>query len=113
MKKNSSADIPLARNLRKLLSEQGLTIRQAAKLALVKPSSLEGWRNGVAGTDYAGLKRLSAVLNCSLSYLLTGEEEDNTHISVDQTFDDGGSLFDGYAKISIQRLLPKKQRGVK
>jgi hypothetical protein len=31
----------------------------------------------------------------------------NKQPSIAEVFDDGGELFDGYAKITIQRLIPR------
>lgn len=52
----------------------------------------------------------------SLSFILAGEEdfkEINQLPSVAEVFDDGGAIFDGYAKITIERLIPRKNENAK
>ena len=95
------------------MAEKGMTIRQAASLAGVGSSTIDGWRGGALPEDYSAVKRLAKGLGVSFSFLLTGEEDrDQLGLpSVTEVFEDGGALFDGYAKITIQRLLPRKGKG--
>ena len=100
-----------AKNLKALASEKKLTIRELAKLAGVSPSTINDWQSGTSPENYIAVKNLAKALNVSFSFLLTGEydEIDQTKpASIAEVFTDGGALFDGYAKITIQRLLPKK-----
>jgi transcriptional regulator with XRE-family HTH domain len=102
---------PFAKILRSLMSEKGMTVRQAAELAGVGSSTVDDWRGGALPEDYSAVKRLAHGLDVTFSFLLTGEEDQREHTafpSVTEVFDDGGALFDGYAKITIQRLLPRK-----
>jgi transcriptional regulator with XRE-family HTH domain len=102
--------MPFSKILRSLMSEKRITVRKAAEYAAVGPSTIDSWRAGALPEDYAAVKRLAKHLDVSFSFLLTGEDE--THASkspgITEVFDDGGNLFDGYAKITIQRLLPRK-----
>ena len=93
------------------MAEKGLTVRETAKLAGVSSSTLDGWRAGTAPDNYLAVKKLSKTLGVSFSFLLTGENDypSESQPSVAEVFSDGGSLFDGYAKITIQRLIPKKE----
>ncbi len=92
------------------MNEKGMTVRQAATIAGVGSSTIDDWRGGALPEDYSAVKRLAKDLGVSFSFLLTGEEEgrDPTALpSITEVFEDGGALFDGYAKITIQRLLPR------
>lgn len=103
---------PFAKLLRSLMTERGMTIRQAAELAGVGPSTIDDWRSGQLPEDYSAVKRLAAALGVSFSFLLTGEEDQRDRSglpSLTEVFEDGGALFDGYAKITIQRLLPRNR----
>ena len=103
---------PFAKILRSLMSEKGMTVRQAANFAGVASSTIDDWRGGALPEDYSAVKRLAASLGVSFSFLLTGEEDSRDQSmlpSVTEVFQDGGALFDGYAKITIQRLLPRKK----
>lgn len=93
------------------MAEKNISVRKAAEMAGVGVSTIDNWRAGALPEDYSAVKRLANKLDVSLSFILTGEDDarkPNEAISVTEAFDDGGSLFDGYAKITIQRLLPRK-----
>ena len=103
---------PFAKILRSLMTEKKMTLREAAKLAGVAPSTIDDWRGGALPADYLAVKWLAKGLGVSLSFILTGENDlhDSLHLpSVTEVFEDGGALFDGYAKITIQRLIPRKK----
>lgn len=102
---------PFGKILRSLMAEKNITIRQAAEIAGVGSSTIDDWRGGALPEDYSAVKRLAGALGVSFAFLLTGEEDKRSGSalpSVAEVFDDGGQLFDGYAKITIQRLLPRK-----
>lgn len=94
-----------------LMKEKNMTVRSAATVAGVGASTIVSWRSGALPEDYRAVKALAQALGVSFSFLLTGEEDDRgtDAPSMTEVFQDGGSLFDGYAKISIQRLIPRKK----
>lgn len=103
---------PFSKILRSLMSEKKMTLRQAAQIAGVSPSTIDDWRAGALPEDYSAVKRLAQEFGVTLSFILTGEDDsprENQLPSVTEVFSDGGALFDGYAKITIQRLIPRKQ----
>lgn len=111
-----SGTTPFAKILRSLMTERKMTIRQAAVIAGVAPSTIDDWRAGALPEDYSAVKRLATEFSVSLSFILTGEEdlkEANQLPSIAEVFDDGGAIFDGYAKITIQRLIPRKKENAK
>jgi transcriptional regulator with XRE-family HTH domain len=97
-----------------LMEEKKMTVRKAAELAGVGTSTLNSWRSGALPEDYLAVKRLAHGLGVTLSFLLTGEDDARMNSGpplVAEVFEDGGMLFDGFAKISIQRLVPKGGKG--
>lgn len=111
-KRRRSGPTPFAKILRSLMTEKKMSVRLAAEAAGVGVSTVDNWRAGALPEDYVAVKRLAKSLGVSLSFILTGEDEIrdvNQLASVTEVFDDGGALFDGYAKITIQRLLPRKK----
>lgn len=103
---------PFAKILRSLMQEKSITVRKAADLAGVASSTIDDWRGGALPEDYSAVKRLADGLNISFAFLLTGEEDNRRQIelpTMTEVFEDGGVLFDGFAKISIQRLIPRKK----
>ena len=95
------------------MKERSLTMREVAKMAGISPSTVNDWQSGSTPENYLAVKKLAKQLDVSFSFLLTGEEEfksENKQPAIAEVFDDGGALFDGYAKITIQRLLPRKPK---
>lgn len=94
------------------MAENEITVRRAAEIAGVGTSTVDSWRSGALPEDYLAVRKLAHGLGVSLSFLLTGEEDKTSNKlvpSITEVFEDGGSLFDGYAKITIQRLIPRKK----
>lgn len=110
-KRKRAGPTPFAKILRNLMAEQSMSVRKAADIAGVGTSTIDNWRAGALPEDYSAVKRLARGLGVSLSFILTGEEESERSPTVTEVFDDGGILFDGYAKINIQRLVPRKKKG--
>lgn len=114
MKKNRkrAGPTPFSKILRALMAEQKITVRKAAEFAGVSSSTVDDWRAGALPEDYSAVKRLSVALGVSFSFLLTGEEDSRNDLQVPaiaEVFEDGGALFDGYAKVTIQRLIARKK----
>lgn len=102
---------PFAKILRLLMEEKGISVRRAAEMAGVGISTIDNWRAGALPEDYSAVKRLASRLGVSFSFLLTGEEDsrEGNAPAISEVFEDGGAIFDGYAKIMIQRLIPRKK----
>lgn len=112
-KRVRSGPTPFSKILRRLMSEKNMSIREAAKIAKVASSTIDNWRGGALPEDYSAVKRLAKGLDVSLSFILTGEDDspEKDHVpTITEAFEDGGALFDGYAKITIQRLIPRKAK---
>jgi hypothetical protein len=63
--------------------------------------------------DYVAVKRLAEAFGTTLGYLLTGAEDvrpAGAIPTITEVFDDAGLMFDGYAKITVHRLLPKSTK---
>lgn len=104
---------PFSKILKAVSKERGLTIRELASMAGVSPSMINDWQSGASLENYMAVKKLADELGLSFSFLLTGEPEKqsgNSMPSIAEVFDDGGALFDGYAKITIQRLIPQSKK---
>jgi len=112
MKKRSQKEKSLfAKNLRALMAEKKVTVRAAAAIAGVGTSTIDNWRGGALPEDFVAVKRLAHSFGVSFSFLLTGGDDSSPDRLplIAEVFDDGGALFDGYAKITIQRLVPRKK----
>jgi len=110
-KRKRAGPTPFSKILRALMTEKSVSVRKAAELAGVGTSTIDNWRGGALPEDYSAVKRLARGLGVSFSFLLTGEEDtrEGRAPAISEVFDDGGPLFDGYAKIMIQRLIPRKK----
>lgn len=104
---------PFAKNLSALLKEKGMGVREAARIAGVSHGTISNWCAGVAPDDFMSVKKLAQTLGVTFSWLMTGEDESRPNGSfpaVAEVFTDGEMLFDGFAKITVQRLIPKKDK---
>lgn len=109
MTKQRGAESPFAKILSRLMEENGLGIREAARIACVPASTVMSWRSGALPQNYMAVKKLAEHLGTTLSFILTGQNDTkSSKVNLTELFEDGGVLFDGYAKISIQRLIPRK-----
>jgi transcriptional regulator with XRE-family HTH domain len=99
--------------LNQLMQEQQMTVREAGKYAGVAPSTVQNWRSGHVPTDFVAVRRLAAALGVSFSFLLTGEDDfpqQAGNKSITECFAADGILFDGYARVKIEKLRPLKNR---
>lgn len=111
MKKDTNSIF--AKNLNRLMTEKSITVERAADVAGVSKSNIVSWRSGVAPTNFDAVKKLAELMGVTFSFLLTGEEDSlSGHItpSVTEVFREADTLFDGYAKITIQRLIPRDEK---
>lgn len=91
------------------MAEHGIGVREAARIAGVSPSTVSGWMSGTMPDNFIAVQKLAGSLGVTLSFLLTGIDDHlSSKSSVTEIFKDGGTLFDGFAKISIQRLIPRR-----
>lgn len=90
-----------------VLSEKKLSKRQAAKIAGVAPSVMDSWAGGSTPADLKAIKKLCDSLRISFVWLLTGDIESSTQPTMTELFDTV-PYFDGYARIRIDRLIPRK-----
>ena len=92
------------------MKEKKITVREAANIAGVAKSTIDNWRSGAMPEDFLAVKKLAKALNVSFSFLLTGQDEDSElSPSITQVFEDGPDFFEGYAHITIKRLIPRKK----
>jgi transcriptional regulator with XRE-family HTH domain len=95
-----------ANNLNRLMQEKAMSVRQAAQAAQVSPSTLQAWRAGAHPTDFAAVRRLARALGVSMTYLLTGEEENTKDHDTVIVVDDG-LLYDGIVHLTVRKLSPQ------
>lgn len=94
--------------LQKVMTENKKSQRDIARLCNTSVSVVSAWiKNGSSPTDLIAIKKLSEELQVSFSWLLTGTyESDAAQPAIAQIFDET-PYFDGYARIRIDRLIPK------
>lgn len=110
MKTKTITNSIFAKNLRSLMSDEGISIRALAKIAEVSPSVLSDWSNGITPRDFVAVKKIADHFNTNLTFLLTGQSDKSRTPIIAEVFDSGDMLFDGIAKITIQRLIPKNKK---
>ena len=101
---------PFSSLLVSLMEENQMTVREAARTANVSPSTITAWRSGGRPEDFLAVKKLAKALGVSMSFLLTGEEDRGPSFAgepVSAAFEKGPVIFDGYAEVTIRKLLPR------
>lgn len=113
MSRRKRHNSPFAKNLSSLMKEKGMGVREAARIAGVSHGTISNWCAGVAPDDFMAVKKLAEKLGVTFSWMMTGENDASPgrQPTVSEVFDDGEMLFDGHAKITIQRLVPKNRPG--
>lgn len=92
------------------LSDRQISFRRAASIAGVAPSVIDSWSSGRSPSDLVAVKRLATHMGVSFSWLLTGEIEDIQNLDVSHLFDSPKVIFDGYLKVKIEKMAPRKTR---
>lgn len=106
--------LDFARRLNQLMAERKMTVRAAAQHAKVATSTVQNWRSGHIPSDFMAVKRLADALAVSFSFLLTGEEDMHSSTrqpSVSECFSFDEMIFDGYARLTIQKMYPLQDIG--
>lgn len=110
-KRNRGTDsLPFRQILAALMKERGLTLKQVAQLADVSISVVQNWLEGKNPHDLKAVARLSKGLGISFKSLLLGEAEVNHRPATISELFEEQQWFDGYAKITINRLIPRKTK---
>lgn len=91
-----------------LLDEKQVSIRTASEVSGIPPSTLQDWRSGVLPSgSFEGLARLCLHLGVTFEYLMTGSNM--TLPGPLEAFVTGGSIFRGYLKVNIERVIPRNE----
>jgi len=100
-----------SRRLVRLMTDEELTVREAAKVAGVAASTIQNWRSGtLPGGDYDAVRKLALRLGVSMSYLLTGLD-DTPHTLppvIQDVLTDSGESWKGIFEISVKKLVRAK-----
>jgi len=109
-RKEKREERPFAKNLTQLMAEKKMTLKMASEICGVSTSTISDWKSGTTPEDFLAVQALASSLGVSLTFLLTGKEDPNRREipAIAEVFKEGDALFDGYALISIKRLIPRK-----
>ena len=103
--------VTFGKRLSRLMDEKGLKLRQAADIAEIGVSTLHGWVEDRAPTNFQAVRRLAQALEVSMAYLLTGED-DHPHTAptrLEDTLRAKEVIFDGTVEVLVKRLIPKEE----
>ena len=106
-KRKGTSTLPFSSILGAEMKKRSLSIQQIADLCGVSKSVAQGWANGANPHDLQAVHRLATALGLSFQALLLGVPVEVNLESLNGMFDEQ-EFFDGYAKISIKRLIPRK-----
>ena len=100
------------KNLRRTMDRKKLTIRELSTKTGVSRSTLSDWLSGTAPRNLEEVRTVARVIGVSFEFLIFGDEDKPLPIDLD-TFP-AETLFHGYCRIKIERVLPPlKQSGEK
>ncbi len=95
--------IKLASVLTRTLEERGLTLKELAVLAKLKPSTLSGWKNGVSPRSLEEVRTCARALGISMEKLLFDEQPE--YLELEDLMRE--QVFDGFLKVRIERVISK------
>lgn len=99
----SSMVLKIGTTLRKLMIEQGLTLKGISQATSVPASTIAEWSNNRAPKNPIHVQKVAAYLGVSLHYLLFGEEDKQEPMTKLLKED----FFTGTFEISIKRVREK------
>jgi transcriptional regulator with XRE-family HTH domain len=110
MERQKPSSLILSENLKRVLSERGLSARAAAEICGVAPSTFSQWMSGTAPTDLMPLHRFSKALGLSFEWLVTGHPPELPAPTLDQIFERiSEPHLSGYFEIQVRRLRPRTE----
>ena len=88
------------------MKSRGISLRKLSSITGIKPSTLSGWSNGVSPRDLTEVLVCARFFGVSLERILFDEEPKQTDLENLLTED----VFNGYLKVSIQKVITTKPR---
>lgn len=105
-RKRKTENIALARVLRNIADERGLTLKQLAAMAEVRVSVIQSWMEGRVPHELLAVKKLAKVLGVSFEHLLFGHVETEV-LHIEEHYNES-EIFEGLCKVRLMRLTPKR-----
>jgi transcriptional regulator with XRE-family HTH domain len=112
MAKRIKRESPFRKILAQLMREKNLSIRAAAQIAAVAPSTIAGWRAGRTPDNFEAVQKLAIFFGVGLAFMLTGKQDsfEGRDRSLENTvWDEGEAVYYEMARIQIQPLVLKKK----
>lgn len=108
VKRKGTDRLPFKKILKQVMTDRELTIKVVGEMAGVSTSVAQSWLDGSVPHDLQAVARLAKALNMSFKGLLLGEPESaHQRLTAAELFEEQ-DFFDGICKISIKRLVPRK-----
>lgn len=110
-KKRTGTDkLPFGKILKSIMEDRDLSVRAIAEMAGVRPSVVQSWISSANPHDLQAVSKLAKALNIEFKKLLLGESDAELKgaNSISDIFEEK-EFFEGICKVSIQRLVPKKE----
>ena len=89
--------------LKALMKRKGVSARTASREMEIPQSTFQGFLDGEREPSVTYIPRLAAYFQCSIDYLLTGNESQVEHLNGLLTEE----IFDGFLKVKIERVIQK------
>ncbi len=101
---------PFGENLKRILKEKGMTLRQAANICGVNQAVIHAWQQGGMPHDLTAVLKLCQVLKVDFQWLLTGTQGSVAlkEASLSQIFDiEDDPTFSGLFLLEAKKLKRK------
>ena len=109
-KRKGTGQLPFGENLRKIMSERNLTLREIGELAGVGISVVESWLSKSNPHDLVAVGRLSEKLGVPFKKLVLGANDPvDPSLTIDEMYDEN-DLIEGLCRVSIKRLVLKNKK---
>ena len=110
MKKNRKGTnkLPFGKILKGIMTERALTLKAVAEMAEVRSTVAQSWLTGSNPHDLHSVSKLSQALGISFKALLLGENEAIGKAGAVSDLFEEKELFDGLCKVTIKRMVPRK-----
>jgi len=108
-KRKATGQLPFGDNLKSIMKERNLTLKEIGELAGVGISVVQSWIEKSAPHDLIAVSRLAEKLGVPFKKLLLGVSETvDAATSIGELYDEN-DLFEGLCKVSIKRLVKREK----
>lgn len=93
-------------SLKNLMRKKGVTTAELARSLSISPKTISDWLSGRTPRDLAAVRKCAVYLECSVHFLLFGEEDKHSELS---SVFESTEIHTGLYEISIKKVKPNSR----